>query len=236
MFRLLQKIFRWLLNLVFPIRCLGCGKFDIWICDECLARVKLAQVECPGCRRSMPTNQACIDCLSQISLDRLIVWADYQNPLIQKAIHALKYGFVAGLSTLLGRALAQQIMVYASPLPGSIVLVPVPLHWQRRNERGFNQATLLARAGAKVLNVPCWPHAIRRTKYTAPQATLSRQDRLSNLTGLFALDRGLDFSGKIVIIIDDVATTGATLQECAKVLKSAGAAEVWGAVLARSHN
>lgn len=235
MFRLLQKIFRCLLNLAFPIQCLGCGKFDVWICDECVARIKLAQIECPSCRRPMPTNQTCVGCRSQFPLDRLIVWADYQNTLVQKAIHALKYGFVTGLSTLLGQALARQITASASPLPDSIVLVPVPLHWQRYNERGFNQAALLAEVVSKVLKVTWSPLALKRNKYAAPQATLSRQDRLTNLNGLFQAKQGLDFSGKIVIIIDDVATTGATLHECAKVLKSAGAAEVWGAVLARSH-
>ena len=204
MFWLLKKFVHWLLNIVFPIQCLGCHRYDFWLCANCLNKIKAARVECPQCRQPSQNSQTCPDCRNQTALDRLIVWADYQNPLVQKSIHALKYGFVSGLTGTLGQGLAQQILTSASPLPNNVVLIPVPLHWQRRNERGFNQAELLARSCADTLKLAYLPKALKRIKYTLPQATLSRHNRLTNLVSLFTLQPGLDFSGKIVIIIDDV--------------------------------
>jgi ComF family protein len=236
MFGFIKKIGHWLLNLVFPIRCLGCGRFDIWLCDECLSQTRTARAECPQCRQPNQNSRTCVACQTETALDRLIVWTDYQTPLVQKSIHALKYGFVSGLAIILGRMLAQRILESVSPMPSNIVLVPVPLHWQRQNERGFNQADLLAHGCAKVLQLPYQPKALKRLKHTPPQATLSRQDRLTNMVSLFGINPKLDLSDKIVIIIDDVATTTATLKECSTMLKKAGAIEVWGAVLARSHD
>jgi len=189
---------------VFPIRCLGCGKYDVWLCSDCVNQINPAGAECPNCRQPSLDSRTCPECRNQSPIDRLFVWSDYQNPLVQKSIHVLKYGFVGALAKTLGRILAQLLPTTTTFTLKQAVVIPVPLHWQRRNERGFNQTELLAISCAETLNLPCLNNALRRLKYTVPQATQSRHDRLTNLSGLFKLRSDLDLFGKIVIIIDDV--------------------------------
>lgn len=107
------------------------------------------------------------------------------------------------------------------------VLVPVPLHPQREKMRGFNQARLLA----EQLGLPA--EMLKRIKNKHPQAELPREDRLKNLKNSFKISGKFDLSNKKIVLVDDVCSTGATLNECAKVLRQAGAKEIWGLVLAR---
>ncbi len=111
-------------------------------------------------------------------------------------------------------------------------LVPVPLHPRRERFRGFNQASILARSVGRQAHVPVL-EAIIRAKNTPPQRGLSRAKRLKQLTRAFAVKRRIDVTGSRLVLIDDVMTTGGTLNECAKVLRQAGAAEVRAYVLAR---
>ncbi|MBI2958090.1 MAG: ComF family protein [Chloroflexi bacterium] len=120
----------------------------------------------------------------------------------------------------------------ASPLPADI-LVPVPLHVHRMRERGYNQSTLLARDLGHTLNIPLDEENLLRRKDTPPQArTPSADQRQRNVSGAFAM-RSRKLKGKRVLLIDDVCTSGATLDSCARVLKRAGSASVWGFTLAK---
>ena len=112
------------------------------------------------------------------------------------------------------------------------ILVPVPLHPKRKKERGYNQAHCLAEGVATVLSLPI-EELLQRKFYTLPQAQLSREDRLKNLLNSFSLSQNSNTLNKKIILVDDVCSTGATLNECAKVLKSTDAKTVWGLVLAR---
>ncbi|MDD5567204.1 MAG: ComF family protein [Patescibacteria group bacterium] len=234
----IEKIWQAVFNLIFPVKCLGgCGRYDTWLCPQCSKRLETTlQPECPICRIPQFNNHVCSACRTQTPLSGLIVLTDYQIPLIQKIVHTLKYQFVTDLGEIMGKMLARKIK---SEFTGQIqhikpIIMPVPLHWRRKNERGFNQAKCLAVSIASVLDWPIKADILIRKAYTRPQARLSRAERLINLKSAFELKRGVVLSGQKVIIIDDVATTTATLNECAKVLKLAGAKEVWGAVLARS--
>ncbi|HLG94359.1 MAG TPA: ComF family protein, partial [candidate division Zixibacteria bacterium] len=108
-------------------------------------------------------------------------------------------------------------------------LVPVPLHWTRKWSRGFNQSAILARAVSKTAGLPVWP-ALRRVKRTRDQTRLSREKRLANVRGAFRVTKEVE--GKNLLLLDDVTTTGATLEECRRVLAEAGAAQVSSAVVA----
>ena len=116
-----------------------------------------------------------------------------------------------------------------------IVVVPVPLHRRRLWDRGFNQAELLARVVAQELAYPLVAPLTRRVP-TRPQFNLSRRDRRANIAGAFAMKpRGREqINHKIVLLVDDIVTTGATMNECAKILKQNGAREIWGLVLAKA--
>lgn len=153
------------------------------------------------------------------------------SPALARAIKQLKYRFSVPLAASLGGLLAQNVT--AKNFVGSRVVCAVPLHAARRRWRGFNQADLLAEVVAQRLALP---HAqlLTRTKNTTPQAGLPRAARLQNLVGAFELARDANVAGQTVILVDDVASTGSTLAECARVLHAAGAAAVWGLVLARN--
>jgi ComF family protein len=112
--------------------------------------------------------------------------------------------------------------------------VPVPLHNIRRRERGYNQSELLARVISGQTGIPCLAKGLVRRKYTEAQATLGKEDRLQNIRGAFSVKRNHMFDGKNIILIDDVVTTGATVNECAGVLSDAGATQVLCLTAART--
>jgi ComF family protein len=144
---------------------------------------------------------------------------------LRTVIHELKYRGKRRVAVRLAEALlaapgAQEL------LRGSDVLVPVPLHPRRRRERGFNQAEVLAQELARRVGRPCAPAALVRRKDTASQAGLSAAARRRNVAGAFAVRRHTQVAGRVVTLVDDVLTTGATAHACARALLAAGVSEV----------
>ncbi len=165
-------------------------------------------------------------------IDQLIAGARYADPVVQRAIRALKYGRIvdlhAELSTLIIRALPGR---YFFPIESSPpLLCPVPLHWTRRLNRGFNQSTVIAEDLQRALR---WPvvHLLKRTRPTGHQAHRKRAQRLMALRGVFAY-AGPEEAPAHVILIDDLCTTGSTLDECAQVLRDAGVKRIDAFVVA----
>lgn len=149
---------------------------------------------------------------------------------MREAVHQLKYRNLRAIAPLLAHLLRGYLN--ESPLPGEII-VPVPLHQKRLRERGYNQSFLLARELGKRRGLPVIPDCLIRLRHVLPQArTANVAERRQNVAGAFAC-RDERLRGKAVLLIDDVATSGATLDACAAALKEAGAVSVWGLVLAR---
>jgi len=148
---------------------------------------------------------------------------------MRQAIHELKYRNLRALSAPLAKLLRDYLIT--NPVPGE-VLVPVPLHRKRLRERGYNQSALLARELGKLTSLPVVDDCLVRQQHTPPQArTASVSQRQSNVAAAFTC-RDWRLRDKQVLLIDDVATSGATLNACAGAAKSAGAASVWGLVMA----
>ena len=160
--------------------------------------------------------------------DQVAFYGAYQGPL-RRLIHVLKYDRVASLARPLGERLA----AVAGELPPFDVVVPTPLDWRRRWRRGFNQAGLLAERVAGRLTVSYKPHLLRR-KLAPAQARLTSVERRRNLRGAVRARRPEEIAGRTVLVVDDVMTTGATLDACARALKRAGAKSVKGLILARA--
>ncbi|MDM8000956.1 MAG: phosphoribosyltransferase family protein [Dehalococcoidia bacterium] len=149
---------------------------------------------------------------------------------MRKAVHHLKYSHFKALATPLGRMLAQ----YLDSHPVAVdALVPVPLHSRRLRERGYNQSALLAAEISKWNGLPVVTDSLVRTRHTKAQVkTDSAEERQRNMAGAFGC-RDVRLAGKRILVIDDVCTTGATLNSCAAALRAAGAVSVWGLTLAR---
>jgi competence protein ComFC len=235
-----QRISSWLSDLIFPIRCIGCRKFGDYICRGCLGAISIKKTfECIGCKRSTPLGQTCFLCAKTNSVDQLLIIADYKNPLVEKSLKFLKYRFISDLE----RPLLVLIKKYLKWLTldkkfnvfgVNPLLIPVPLHSRRLNWRGFNQSELLAKNLADTFQMEMAGDVIERTINATPQADIKERDkRLKNLRGIFKVLNKDKIVGREVLLVDDICTTGATLNECAKVLKENGTGRVIALVVAR---
>jgi len=185
---------------------------------------------CPKCGRPQSSATLCPGCLSwQTEIDGIRSPFRFDG-VIRQAIHQLKYGNLRALAGLLARLLSDYLI--SNSVPGE-VLVPVPLHPKRLRERGYNQSRLLAQELGKLAVLPVVDDCLVRERHSLPQARTSTVgERRSNVADAFSCrDRRLQ--DKPVLLIDDVSTSGATLDACARALKQAGATTVWGLVLAR---
>jgi ComF family protein len=195
-----------------------------YLCGLRLLRVQGDEGRCPMCSRlESPFSGA-------------VAYGSYEGGL-RDLIHLLKYERVRPAAGVLGRMLAEVVMplVSRSDMKQTLV-VPVPLHQGKQRQRGFNQAELIA--GAMLKNLPAWPlklHAsgLQRRRATDSQTGLSRAQRRENLGGAFVAPFPSEIAGRDVLLVDDVYTTGTTVSECARVLRRAGAKQVWVATVAR---
>ncbi len=219
------------LDLIFPPRCAGCGRTGEWFCANCVASLQLIRPPlCARCGQATDDTAPCTSCRMHPLPDALTglrAVARYQGGLRQ-AIHALKYEQIAVLAEPLGTLLADYLKVQALAVN---LIVPVPLHPAREEERGYNQSALLAKVISQRASIPLDTRIIVRGRDTPPQVGLGESERRANMVGAFRCLGRLD--GAQVLIVDDVCTTGATLSECAVALKAAGAVTIWGLTLAR---
>jgi ComF family protein len=241
----LQKINTFFLDALFPIACFSCQKKDAWLCEECVNKFPILSFQlCPYCEKEITKNGTiCEKCKKHqfeknfsLSLDALLCATEYQK--IAKLVHLFKYNFVFELGLPLGKIIARILQKNDSPLPDFII--PIPIHKRKLKWRGFNQAEILADSVSQNLTpgfpIPVRTDLVSRQKKTKAQMKIKTyQERLDNLHDAFAVFTQAEkiLTGKKILLIDDIATTGATLFECAKVLKAAGAKEVTGAIIAR---
>ncbi len=219
------------LNFFFPQTCLGCGKEGNFICRSCQSSLpRVMPPLCPLCGRPQSSGILCPSCVNwQAGIDSIRSPFRFEGT-IREAVHQLKYRNLRALAVPLAGLLGDYVVVNHVTAD---VLVPVPLHRMRLRDRGYNQSALLARELGKLTKLPMVDNCLVRQRHSPPQArTLSVTERQSNVADAFICsDRRLH--NKQVLLVDDVATSGATLNACAVALKRAGASSVQGLVLAR---
>lgn len=216
---------------IFPARCLACGRRGVAFCAACwTALPRLRPPFCPRCSRPERTGARCYDCQRASPALAAVRAACAYGGLVGLAVRRLKYSreryLVDPLAALLEECLT------ARPLAVD-ALVPVPLDQARSRDRGYNQAALLAAPVAAALGVPIAPSWLRRSRPTRPQVGLNARERRANVRGAFECPVPEAVAGRRVLVVDDVMTTGATLEACAEALMTAGASGVWGLVVAR---
>jgi len=239
-----QRIINFTLDTIFPVICLGCGSFSTtnrknYLCGPCLRLIPIKKdLECIGCKMKSPLGKTCVGCRNW-SLDNLFVVSDYKNKVLEKIIKAFKYRFVVDLAESFNPLVKRYIHFLAKERHFSILadnpfIIYVPLHYRRFNWRGFNQAEIIAKMIAEITNLRIEDSALIRSSISKPQAEIDKKsERLENMMNQFRISTDKNIKGKTLLLIDDVCTTGATLNECARILKEAGAKKVIGFVIAR---
>lgn len=233
-----RNIYIIFLDILFPITCIGCGYFGNWFCEKCSATSFHAIDQfCPVCEKAKtPDGKICFSCKKKSPLSGLFVCASYKEKIVSKMIHCYKYRFISDLSIPLGEIMTKKILASSMRLPD--IIAPVPLNQKRLRWRGFNQSALLAKLIAGNLtpgiHLEFIDNLLTRNVNTKSQMKIKKyQERMANVAGAFSVNRNIEIKGKTIMIIDDIATTGSTIFECAKTLKDSGAKEVFAVVLTR---
>jgi len=242
----LRKSTNFIFDLIFPIECLGCGKNKTWFCKECFSRlIPNKSSNCFQCKSKTKHSSTCQKCKKTKYLNGVWSAGRYSDKKIEKLIKTMKYSFVKDITPVLGNYLtiyfeelinnynnSKSLEIDTLKNIKDVLVVPVPLHKRRLKWRGFNQSLEIAKVFTKNLEITIDSSNLVKIKHTKPQAKLKTKKRLKNTKGSFAWN-GNNLKNKNVILIDDVLTSGSTLNECAKTLKLNGAKEVWGLVIAQ---
>lgn len=233
------------LELVFPKKCVICGKFNDsgfsgYLCKKCLSAIPINHnFECIGCKKLVSLGKTCNSCTKENHIDQLLVVTDYKNQTLIKLIKLFKYRFIRELGSPLFLLIKKYLLQLAKIkkinfLEENPIVLSVPLSHRRLNWRGFNQSDILACLLADNFHLDKAEGIILRTGKSKPQAEIKEKgERLDNLRGLFKIIMADKLVGRNILLIDDVCTTGATLNECARVLKENGAKKITGLVIAR---
>lgn len=222
-----------ILDVLFPPICAGCGSGGERFCPSCCRRIQLiTDPVCQLCGHPLndPGLLSCERCRNQhVAFSAIRSWAVFADPL-QSAIHRLKYHQDRGLGEILAEPLSTLLLNYNWKID---LIIPVPIDDIRRKARGYNQAALLAKPISWKTGIPYTDQALLKKKVTRQQAGLSLLEREENMADAFEGDKNKVF-GRNILVVDDVITTGSTVNSCAQALITAGAVCVFGITLARA--
>ena len=226
-----MKAFSFLLDLLFPIYCSGCAREGEYLCEKCLSGLKFNEKKY---------------FLNTPNLDRLFIAGDYDDKLLAELIKKYKFNYQQKIGLCLARFLCSfwtKVLSEKQISDTALLIIPIPLSKKRERFRGFNQSAILAKIFCNSFSYES-SAALKRIKNRPPQSSLNEKMRAKNIKDVFAWSEGKTSStnnlevpqilkNRTIILLDDVVTTGATLNEAARVLKIAGASKVYGLVLAK---
>ena len=232
----MKKIKKFLLDLFFPKFCFNCKKEGSYLCQDCQSLLEISQYQyclCPKPKRLFQGGK-CKDCRSK-KLDGLYFAIPYQSPLIKELIQKFKYHpFAKELAETLSFLIITHFQLLDNkPNFSNFILTPIPLSEKRLKWRGFNQSIEIAREVSKSLKLPLVSNCLIRIKNTHPQVELGAEARKENVKDIFVCQDKKEILGKKILLIDDLYTTGATMEEAARVLKKAGVKKVYVLALAK---
>lgn len=233
--QIIKSTYIFILDLLFPIQCLVCGKDEVLICDKCLNNIpRLPKQICLICKLPSPFGATHPVCKNKNTLDGIISTLPYQEKHVKEIIKAFKFKYISSLAEPFAQIIFKEIQNNElSAFFKDFIIVPVPLHANRLRWRGFNQAEILGNALAKILGNTIDINLIKRQKATIPQTKLTQEERQKNIQNAFIITENANFIGKRILLIDDVVTSGATLRELARIIKKSGAESVWAVTLSK---
>lgn len=208
------------LDLIFPKYCVSCFRPGAWVCASCFSQIDISSLVI----KSLPSNH----------FDRAWGMCEIKDKPLGQIIHNYKYNFVRELEEYLEKIILEYFSQHRfEDFLDADMIIPVPLSRKRQLIRGFNQAEIIANIIAKEITMPVENNLLYRRLNNRPQVGLIADQRQSNVRGIFNIRSKELLRGKNILLVDDVITTGATISECARVIKEAGASKVWGLALAK---
>ncbi len=236
---MLKKWKNQILNLLFPQFCLGCSKEGFLVCFDCLSTIDLNPFQyCPFCSTpNRVVNKGKCPSHQDFALNGLFSACDYKNTLVKKMLFLFKYEpYIKNLSLPLAYliishfALTEKQKIFANP---KAIFMSVPLFKKKEKSRGYNQSKEIAEILSIYYRLPLQKNNLIKVKNTKSQTNFSKKERVLNIANSFTIKNPSLVEGKTIFLIDDVFTTGATMEECTRTLKKAGAKKVFGIVVAR---
>ncbi len=216
----LKSLKKFILDIFFPSFCVSCKKEGSFLCSLCKEKIEIYQT---------PTN---INQKSKIK--KLYCATDYKQKTVSNLIHTLKYDFIKETSSSATEILIKHLKIAGFSPKKEHIIIPVPLHKKRLKWRGFNQSEIIAEKIGKHFNIPVYKNILYRIKYTDPQTKQKdRKDRIKNIKNAFLCKNEKEIKNKEIILVDDVTTTGSTLKECAKALKTQTKKDIIAMVIAK---
>ncbi len=230
---------RTLVDWVYPRGCLICGRPSpraVPFCGICNQRLPNFRAPlCPACQNFAPDGRPHPDCAQGGVGSLSLIWfAGFFDKGYRELIHGLKYQHQLAIGEFFGRRIGRNLRRHLTTDTDRTIIVPVPLHQSRRKQRGYNQSDAIATGVAHSTAGRIAGEALVRTHKTADQTKLSPKERIANVRGAFAVRQTAAIAGQQVILVDDVSTTGATLEECTRTLFAGGAESVMAVVIALS--
>jgi len=236
-------------SLLFPADCKICGALleplnHSLICERCWSKVEWVNPPyCLSCSKPFLPSETfqsfpfsfCLECQKEPPYFKRVFVPTLYDGVMKKAIHLFKYDRKINIIQGMKRIIKVYLDRNRSTFPHLDLVVPVPLHRKKLKERGFNQAELLAKVIARHLNLKLVKNSLGRIKPTRVQAKLSKRERIENMRKAFLVKNAEEFRGRSVLLVDDVYTTGTTVNEIAKILKRTKAKEVYVFTLARAY-
>ena len=230
---MLKAFFSFALDILFPKHCAGCQKEGVFLCENCKDAIRTIPPACFVCEKRSPDGTICQNCRPETAIRRFLAPLSFHDATLRELIHNYKYHGAKEIAEALGEYIISSLCTYRISPPPNSILVPIPLHPKRLRERGFNQAELIARAIGEKLGLAVQMNILTRKVYRQRQTEMHRrEERAKNAEGVYGVEAPPPAESTL-ILIDDVATTGATLEEAARVLKAAGAKQGWAFTAAR---
>lgn len=216
----LSEVKNFLLDIFFPSFCVGCKKEGSFLCSDCEEIIEIK--ETPS---HLPLKT---------KIEKIYCATEYRQDIVKDLIYDYKYKFIKEIKHELCRLIIKHLKKTGFEKKENYLIIPVPLHKKRLRWRGFNQSELLAQKIGEYFNIPIETRTLTRVKYTTPQALQeNKEERLKNLKGAFECKNSAILENKHIILIDDIATTGSTIKECAKILLAKGVAKISVIVVAK---